>query len=705
MMDESRRIDRAAPLFTAMLALLFLFPLLRKPAGFAFFPGLNYSDLAITHWPNAALIKHAITTWKQVPLWNPLIYAGAPFAADPLSGLWYLPLWLTQIIPITIAFNLLFAAHLTGAGWGVYRLLRAEGIPSWGALLGAVSFMGASKWIAHIGLGHLTFVFAVSWTPWLLLAAYRLSSEDHAWKRWAAAGGGFAALIALADPRWVIPAGILAAVYACMHSIQAQRRTNRILFAGGLSLAVAALLSAPLSLPLLEFIPLSTRAALTAADQAYFSLPLSGLLGVLFPITSQPEWIAYLGPVVLLLAVLGLVNGGRKNTWYWAATAIISLVLALGDSTPLFSALTWLPGFNLLRVPPRLIFLTALSLSMLAGHGLWAILEGVRGKELVRSRLAVAGVTSLTLLLGTAMSISMDAALRPSLTLTMLAGALSAGWAFFSLSSFSKRTIAAIGWILLAVLDLGRVDAGLLEVRAAEDVLSTESAVAESIAADELQRSFSPSYSIPQQTAALFGIQLADGISPMQLQIYAEAISEAIGLHPSGYSVTLPVFTDGDPAVPQNLELDLELLGRLNVAWIVSAYPLDAPDLERKAGIDNVWVYVNPYVRPRAWVEPDSGGAGSWQPIISMAWTPNRIEIRAEGPGKLVLSEIQYPGWEIRMDGARVAADEGEHLLRSVELPAGEHEVVFQYRPWRPWTGLGLSLLGLCCLAWLWRRR
>ena len=705
MMNESRRIDRAAPLLTALLALLFLFPLLREPDGFAFFPGLNYSDLAITHWPNAALIKHAIATWGQVPLWNPLIYAGAPFAADPLSGLWYLPLWLTQIIPITIAFNLLFLAHLAGAGWGVYRLLRAEGISSWGALLGAASFMGASKWIAHIGLGHLTFVLAVSWTPWLLLAAYRLSSEDEAWKRWAAAGGGFAALIALADPRWVIPAGILAAAYAFLRSIQAQRSWKRIMLAGGLSLAVAALLSAPLSLPLLEFIPLSTRAGLTAADHAYLSLPYSGLLGLLFPIASQPEWVVYLGPFVLLLAVLGLINGGREKTWFWAASAIISLGLALGNSTPLFSALAWFPGINLLRVPPRLIFLAALSLSMLAGHGLHAVLEGVRDKKLVRSRLAAAAAASLTLLLGFAMFFSLDAALQPMLTLTMLAGALSAGWAFFSLSSGANRTLAAIGWILLAVLDLGRVDAGLLEVRSREDVLFTGSAVAENITSDELQRSFSPSYSIPQQTAAYYGIQLADGISPMQLQIYAGALSDAIGLHPSGYSVTLPVFTDGDPAVPQDLDLDLELLGRLNVAWIVSAYALDAPDLEFAASIENTWVYANPSVRPRAWVEPDSGDDGSWRPVISMAWTPNHIEIRAEGPGKLVLSEIQYPGWEVRVDGARVAAGEGEDLLRSADLPAGEHEVVFRYRTWRPWTGVGLSLLGLCWLAWLWRRR
>ena len=61
---------------------------------------------------------------------------------------------------------------------------------------------------------------------------------------------------------------------------------------------------------------------------------------------------------------------------------------------------------------------------------------------------------------------------------------------------------------------------------------------------------------------------------------------------------------------------------------------------------------------------------------------PNQIKIDCKtiGGGLLVLSEIYYsPGWECEIDGIPADIYQTNHILRSVFVPDGEHEVIFYY--------------------------
>ena len=53
-----------------------------------------YSDLVLTHYPNAVTLRRALITQHSLPLWSPNILSGHPFAANPLAGVWYPPGWL-----------------------------------------------------------------------------------------------------------------------------------------------------------------------------------------------------------------------------------------------------------------------------------------------------------------------------------------------------------------------------------------------------------------------------------------------------------------------------------------------------------------------------------------------------------------------------------------------------------------------------------
>ncbi len=86
---------------------------------------------------------------------------------------------------------------------------------------------------------------------------------------------------------------------------------------------------------------------------------------------------------------------------------------------------------------------------------------------------------------------------------------------------------------------------------------------------------------------------------------------------------------------------------------------------------------------------------------------PNTLRVRVSAPGAgwLVLSDVWYPGWQAWVDGNRVEITPANLAFRAAPLTAGEHEVIFEYRPWSFYAGALVSLASGLVFAWLWRRR
>jgi hypothetical protein len=218
---------------------------------------------------------------------------------------------------------------------------------------------------------------------------------------------------------------------------------------------------------------------------------------------------------------------------------------------------------------------------------------------------------------------------------------------------------------------------------------------------------FSPSYSVPQNVAAEAGLQLADGVNPIQLKAYWDYMARAVGFQPEQYSVTLPPFPSGDPGTEIAWRLDTRRLGWLNVQRVVSSYPLSAQGLDLEGTRGEKYFYFNQNVAPRAWVQQGAGldlaSTGSQAKIES--WSPNQIQIEANGPGRLVVSEIAYPGWDVTVDGVRQTLEPAGGLLRSVVLGEGLHRVRMAFIPAPALVGAGLSFLGLLLALFAWRPR
>ena len=675
-----------------------------------FWRGATYSDLLITHLPNSLFLRRALTTWGQIPLWNPLILSGQPFGADPLSGLWYPPNWLAVVLSPEAAFPLLFWFHLALAGFGTWQLARAEGVGRIGSIIAGLAFAGTPKFIAHVGLGHIGLVSAVGWMPWALLLARKtlesLPSSGRKWMMYAALAGSILGLIFLADPRWSLPSAILVFVYCVFTALGMERdKTSRMrfLYAGGLGILFAALIAAVLAVPMVEFSMGSTRWNLSGAEQEMLALPLAALFNLLTPTLVQPEWFIFLGITVLYLACSAFIRPGRYS-WFWLGIALFTVILSLGSATPLYGVFNFLiPGASMLRVPPRWIFVGWFGMAMLAGYGIDTIQkyrndEGVKRKM----RLFTMGLfTFLFLLVGG--SWLMGSSPTQLQTISLVLALLVFIWGILSYSRKLSENVLIAGWILLLVVELAWVNHNLLEHRQLTAQNTENEAIVSAMTPGETGgRYFSPSYSIPQHIAAEHGLELADGVTPLQLRVYVQYMEDAAGFSGEAYSVTLPPFPTGDPTEPWGFTPNSDDLGKLSVRTVLSAYPVDDPGLKFVDNIDGVYVYEVAEARPRAWVEEESGG---WKFVKELRWTPNRIEIEADGPGLLVLSEIQYPGWNASIDGKSAHIMTRDGIFRAVSLTEGTHNVVFEFQSLTVFIGILCTFAAIVGLIWLWLRR
>ena len=391
MNSDKQPLPPASRLLTFVLLLLPLLILLPAFFGIPFAsPQAEYTDLLVSHYPNALYLRRSLLQEGTIPLWSPTILSGYPFAANPLSGLWYPPGWLALLFPLNFGFTLLVGLHLIWGGVGMYRFLRREGLRHVSALFGSLSFALMPKLYAHYGAGHLTLLYAIAWTPWLLLAG---RDKKRKW-----ASGVVLALIFLADPRWAAYAGLLWLAYLLSYSqYNRKQKTLGVLT----SLGITACLIAPLLVPLLEYTSLSTRSDLTPAEVFSHSLPPAQLLGLFFPSGGgSTEWVAYAGGAGLVFAVLALLLPRvRRKTRFWLWVAGLSLIFSLGSHLPGLALLARLPGLSLLRVPPRALFLLGTAFAALTGYVLEELLAET-GDSFRRCSVNVGGIGRFSRALG-----------------------------------------------------------------------------------------------------------------------------------------------------------------------------------------------------------------------------------------------------------------------------------------------------------------
>jgi hypothetical protein len=363
-----------------------------------------------------------------------------------------------------------------------------------------------------------------------------------------------------------------------------------------------------------------------------------------------------------------------------------------------------LPGLSLLRVPARFLFLADLALALMAARGVevWQSADGHHPQRL-------GGVVG-AVLMGAGLGLVGFSLFQPARAdwVTGLV-ALGLGLVILARSAFGLRGPVALTLLaLLGILDLARVDVSFLDVRPAPTAPETAQALRGGMDQNPGPfRTYSPSYSLPQPSAAQKGLQLVDGIDPLQLRSTVEVVSQASGVASTGYSVTLPPFSSGDPDRDNSQAIpDPFRLGELNVRYVVTAFPIQVEGLRLQEISEERYIYRNELELPRAWV---AASKDRWdvpladRPVILFRNTPNQLEMSATGPGWLILSEAYYPGWVAHVDGVQENIEQIAGWFRGLPLAPGPHEVDWEFSPPTLWIGLGITALTI--LAYLGAQR
>ena len=81
-------------------------------------------------------------------------------------------------------------------------------------------------------------------------------------------------------------------------------------------------------------------------------------------------------------------------------------------------------------------------------------------------------------------------------------------------------------------------------------------------------------------------------------------------------------------------------------------------------------------------------------------YEPERVRLKVIAPtdGFVLLRDTFYPGWRAYVDGKRAPLYRANFLFRCVPVPAGEHDVVFRYRPRSFIVGAVVSVSALALL-------
>lgn len=81
--------------------------------------------------------------------------------------------------------------------------------------------------------------------------------------------------------------------------------------------------------------------------------------------------------------------------------------------------------------------------------------------------------------------------------------------------------------------------------------------------------------------------------------------------------------------------------------------------------------------------------------------TPSRQEfvVQLDQPDQFVVTELLAPGWNVSIDGETAEPIKVEGLFRGVDVPAGDHQIIWSYEPRSFTIGVWISLITLVFLA------
>jgi hypothetical protein len=539
---------------------------------------------------------------------------------------------------------------------------------------------------------------------------------------------------------------------------RAWRRTGRVL---GLALVIATvgLGGAALTLlPAYQMAGHTGRAHLSYREATRYSLPPRALIGLLAPgfYGRGPgnfwgPWdrveVGYAGVATVALAAFGLMvhaswpplrqrgcaTSGRQGQQslyrfpfvFFALLTPLAFLLAMGQYTPLYQLLyRFVPTFDKIRAPARMIVLGDLGLAALAAYGLDRLLrsEGDLRPHQMRVGLGAAAAAVLLVVVGLFQARTVPPPDRVAqATRSVIIAAALLGLSGM-LIAFTRRSVW-MGWLFPLLLAIDLIGLGsTVEIEPNDPTLGFQHpAVVAFLRRDpslfrieDNARAWQPDGALMHGLYDIGGVYNPLGLAPYEA--YRWAVGERGGplynllgvkyiladkSKPPGDRRLVPVY-DAAPdidvylntaALPRALFVTCQkVVSDHEAAWRA----IHAPGFDPTKAVVLEQEQLEDIVAPVDCASSDKNGQ-----ISFVSYGANRMELRVKSgvEGWLLLSDVYYPGWRATVDGARARLLRADYVFRAVRVPAGEHTVEMTFGPWTWYAGLALSVSTWLALA------
>lgn len=382
------------------------------------------SDLILENYVWKKFILESIEA-RQVPLWNPYLFAGMPFlASGQHSGMYPLSI-LFYIMPLANAYGWYAFLHTFLAGIMMYYLARTLHVGRIGAIFSGTTYMFSGFVFVHNVFPMI--MVAVAWLPFILAVVERIlqRAEDSEITLKSCLplfiGGslGIAMVMLAGHPEMYYYVGLVTLFYVIYRLIRLLLRLKSIkpvlrviaILAG---LAVVGVgLGAAQWVPLLELVQQNFREGSTSfAEVRGWAWPWRQVFAMFMPdvygnpsqhtyfdlfkletvaitknyvggsinnanwgMKNYVEAAGFMGVLPTVLAAVAILRRKGRHLGFFTGLALVSIMFVFGS--PLYILVYKLPGLSQVHSPFRWIFPYTLCVSVMAGMGLERFWEGL----------------------------------------------------------------------------------------------------------------------------------------------------------------------------------------------------------------------------------------------------------------------------------------------------------------------------------------
>lgn len=667
------------------------------------------SDLGRYHLPIRDFYQRCLQIGDN-PDWCPNLFCGFDLHGEGQVGFdhpWHRLLYSTM--PLTIAFNIEVFANYPFLFLGMFMFLRRHELSFEASLAGALAATFSGFTLAHYA--HTNAIAIIAHIPWLLWAAdIQWTSSSFRARRLAAAAVSLltGSQLLLGYPQYVMFSVIAESCYVVILSCSHRQWKPMIWWVTAKSLGLA--IGAAQWLPTLQALRLSPRMDYDRDFRGTGSLPPQMLWQLLAPTVFNEfmqvsELTVYAGSMATLGLIWWLTRGQLCGTnvldrWvFWMI--VISIPLALGTNTPLYSVYRKLPIVGLFRFPCRFLVLFHLAMVIVVARFVER-LNTCSSQPLKPRTLAC-----MFVICGSAFFFSWNAInraeyFRSDLWKYIVENNFAYVGAIVLFSAAILTIFASVGYktALALLLGLGFADLGYYGIRTLDlpplqRLGLPPTNTYQFVDFQKYQSKETKPHEIPAgridvpdhhgDALMMFGYELTRGyvgLSPPKVLDYSQPAAQRLAGTQWQFDGTNWTPINGLPLARLVSEVKVSSQPQLDIA---------ETDIERTALVDLP-------------LDLDNGPPGT---ATIANQRPGRVELITNTSGRqfLILGQSYHSNWQATIDDseARIICTFGD--FQGIVVPDGEHRIAFTYLSrshrlgrWISISGLGVVFFGLISL-------